>query len=126
MFRRDYHRYYHKVVKAAKAPEYRARTIPQGVGVPAGVQASYTAPYRDRALEEAMNIVRLDFTHAGIAEFTVDYGKKRALIRLEGTGTTGGPEEDGVAWEPFYRERLEELFTVIQAEGTHWTSRGSE
>lgn len=72
-----------------------------------------------------MSIVRLDFTHPDIAEFTVTYGKKTAWIKIEGTGTTGGPEEDSIAWEPFYRECLKELFDAIQAKDTHWTSRGS-
>lgn len=73
-----------------------------------------------------MSIVRLDFTHPDTAEFTVTYGQKTAWIKIEGTGTTGGPEEDSIPWEPFYRKCLEELFAAIQADGTHWTSRGSE
>ncbi len=73
-----------------------------------------------------MNIVRLDFTHAGIAEFTVDYGEKRARIRLEGLATTGGPDEISISWEPFYRECLKELFEAIQADSTRWADRCSE
>lgn len=70
-----------------------------------------------------MNIVRVDFIHAGIADFTVDYGGKRARIRLESLDTTGGPEETATPWEPFYKERLKELFDAIQADGTLWTDR---
>lgn len=70
-----------------------------------------------------MNIVRLRVTTAGTAEFQVTYGGKTARIRLEGLETTGGPEEDFIPWEPFYRECLKELFDAIQADGTHWTDR---
>lgn len=73
-----------------------------------------------------MNIVRWEIVAAGTAEFQVTYGAKSARIRLEGLGTTGGPEEDSIAWEPFYRERLKELFDAIQADGTRWTDRGSK
>lgn len=75
---------------------------------------------------EAMNIVRVDFTHAGIAKFTVGYGGKRARIRLESLDTTGGPEETSIPWEPFYRERLKELCDAIQADGTYWKFSGSK
>lgn len=73
-----------------------------------------------------MNIVRLDFTHPGIAEFTVDYGGRNARIRLEGLETTGGPEETSIPWEPYYREQLKELFDAALREDTYWTDRSSE
>ncbi len=71
-----------------------------------------------------MNIVRWEIVAAGIAEFTVDYGGKRARIRLEDTGTTGVPEEDSISWKPFYQERLKELFDAILAKDTDWKTRG--
>lgn len=67
-----------------------------------------------------MTTVRLDWTHPGIAVFVIDYGGKRATIEITGLGTTGGPEETGTPWKPFYQARLEELFAAIQAEGTIW------
>jgi hypothetical protein len=73
-----------------------------------------------------MNTVRLRGLSAGTAEFKIDYGEKTARISLVGLETTGGPEEDSIAWEPFYRKCLEELFDAIQAEDTHWTDRGSK
>lgn len=72
-----------------------------------------------------MNIVRLDFTHPGIAKFQVTYGKKTAWIEIDGLETTGAPEEASIPWEPFYRKCLEELFAAIQAGDTRWTNRGS-
>lgn len=73
-----------------------------------------------------MNIVRWESVAASTAEFTVDYGGKRARVKLEGLGTTGRPEETPEDWKPFYRERLKELLDVTQAEDTYWTDRGSE
>lgn len=73
-----------------------------------------------------MNIVRLRGVAAGAAEFQIDYGQKRAWIKIEGLDTTGGPEEDGIPWEPFYRERLKELFDAIQADGSDWKFSGSK
>lgn len=73
-----------------------------------------------------MNNVRLDFIHPGIAEFQVTYGKKTAWIKIDGLETTGGPEEDRIAGEVFYRKCLKELFDAIQADGTRWTDRGSK
>lgn len=73
-----------------------------------------------------MNIVRWEIAATDTAEFTVDYGGKRARIKLEDTGVAGIPEEDGIAWEPFYRERMKELFDAILAEDTVWTSRSVE
>ena len=73
-----------------------------------------------------MNRVRVIFTHPGIADFQVDYGEKRAQIRVDGLGTTGGPEEDRIAWEAFYRKCMEELIIVIQADDTQWKFSGSE
>lgn len=71
-----------------------------------------------------MNIVRWEIVATDTAEFTVDYGGKRARIRLEDTGVAGIPEEDSIAWKPFYRERLKELFGAILAEDTDWKTRG--
>lgn len=45
-----------------------------------------------------MNIVRWESVSAGSAEFTVDYGEKRARIKLERLETTGGPEETTEEW----------------------------
>lgn len=73
-----------------------------------------------------MSRVRVDFVHAGTAEFVIDYGEKRARIKLEGLGTTGGPEEDSMPWEPYYRKCMEELFAAIQANDTDWKFSGSE
>lgn len=72
-----------------------------------------------------MTTVRLDWTHPGIAVFVIDYGEnKSATIRLEGIGTTGGEEETGTPWKPFYQACLEELFAAIQAEDTIWRDSG--
>jgi hypothetical protein len=73
-----------------------------------------------------MNLVRLRVVAAGTAEFEVSYGGKTARIKLEGLETTGGPEEDSIPWQPFYQERLKELFEAIMANDTQWTDRGSE
>ncbi|OHC26304.1 MAG: hypothetical protein A2Y50_07315 [Pseudomonadales bacterium RIFCSPLOWO2_12_59_9] len=73
-----------------------------------------------------MNIVRLEFVHPGIAEFKVTYGGKTAKIKLEGLETTGNPEEDYVAWRPFYQKCLEEVFDAILASDTQWTDRSSK
>lgn len=72
-----------------------------------------------------MSTVRLRTIAAGIAEFEVDYGEKRAWISLQGLDTTGAPEEASTAWEPYYRKCLEELCAAIQAKDTRWTDRGS-
>ena len=70
-----------------------------------------------------MNIVRLDFVQPGTAKFKVTYGEKTAWIEIDGLETTGGPEEDSIPWEPYYRARLEELFAAIQAKDTYWPDR---
>lgn len=71
-----------------------------------------------------MNTVRLDWISAGSAGLVIDYGGKRATIEITGLGTTGGPEETGTPWKPFYQARLEELFAAIQAECTIWRDSG--
>ncbi|SMF03990.1 hypothetical protein [Pseudogulbenkiania subflava] len=53
----------------------------------------------------------------GIAEFTIDYGTKRAEIRLENLEI---PDDPATPWKPFYQERMKELFEAILDKNTSW------
>lgn len=68
-----------------------------------------------------MNIVRWEAVTSSSAEFQVDYGQKRARIKLEDLEIP-----DDADWEAFYRKRLTELFDAIQADDTRWTDRSSK
>ena len=65
-----------------------------------------------------MSIIRLVHVHPGTAAFRVSYGQKTASIEIVGLETTGGPEETVIPGEPYYRERLKELFEAILT--AHW------
>lgn len=50
-------------------------------------------------------------------EFTIDYGPKRAQIKLERVDV---PDDPATPWKPFYQERMRELLDAVVDEKTTW------
>ena len=65
-----------------------------------------------------MDTVRWQVTDKSSAELEINYGQKRARIRLENLvfDTELKPED-------FYKKCLADLLTAINAKGTYWTDR---
>jgi hypothetical protein len=70
-----------------------------------------------------MDTVRWQTINRSTAELDINYGQKRARIRLEDLAIPDDAKSEAKA---FYLEQLNELFAAINAKGMIWTDRPNE